>query len=423
MSVKFLHAADIHLDSPLRRLDQYDGAPVEEIREATRRALQNMVGLAIEESVDFVVIAGDLYDGNWKEFRTGLYFVAQMVRLREHGIPVFVIAGNHDAANRMTRSLPLPDNVTLFDHRRPQTEILENLDAAVHGQSFATADVKKNLAAGYPAAVPGLFNIGLLHTSATGREGHERYAPCGLDDLRGKEYDYWALGHVHQREIVCQEPLAIFSGNLQGRHVGETGVKGCTLVTVDDQGRPHAEARSVDVFRWALCRVDAAEAATPADLLDRFRRRLGETLAECDGLPSAVRVEIAGPCEAHRRLAASPRQWTAEVRAAAVDVSGGTAWIEKVKLRTSLPQALDPAATSDGPLGELLEMIAELKSSPAAAQELIRNDIEALCKKLPTELAEGSDALNLEQPEQLAQVLEEVEQLLMQELLTQEGSP
>ncbi|MEZ6149368.1 MAG: metallophosphoesterase [Pirellulaceae bacterium] len=174
---KFIHAADIHLDSALKGLQRYEGAPVDEIRRAPREGLSNLVDLAIELQVQFVLIAGDLYDGDWKNFQTGMYFVQQATRLRVAGIPLVFIAGNHDAANKMTRSLPLPDNVTLLSHKKPQTIHLESLDVAIHGQSFATECVLEDLSQAYPAAERGCLNIGLLHTSAEGREGHDRYSP------------------------------------------------------------------------------------------------------------------------------------------------------------------------------------------------------------------------------------------------------
>ena len=247
----FLHAADIHLDSPLKGLERYEGAPVEEIRGATRRALENLVAVAIDQEVSFVLVAGDLYDGDWKDHNTGLFFVKQVAKLREAGIPVYVISGNHDAANQMTRSLRLPKNpdgsAVMLSSKEVDTIVLANLGVAIHGRGFLEARISENVIEQFPRSRTGLFNIGLLHTSLESESDseHARYAPCKVADLVAKEYDYWALGHIHQRRIQHQQPCIAFSGNVQGRHARELGAKGCHLVTVDDRG-----ARTCSSSRW-----------------------------------------------------------------------------------------------------------------------------------------------------------------------------
>ena len=273
---KFLHAADIHLDSPQRGLDRYEGAPAAECRAATRRALENLAELAVAEKVAFVLIVGDLYDGDWNDYQTPLFFTKVMARLRDAGIPVYMIRGNHDAHNRMTRDLRLPDNVKILSSDRAETIVQEDCGAAIHGRSFATRAVLDNLARSYPARVPGLLNVGLLHTCVDGREGHEPYAPCSLSDLRAREYGYWALGHIHAREVLHEEdPWIVFPGNIQGRHVREPGPKGCMLVTVGDSFEVTAmEPRWLDVVRWDTCRVDAAGARDGDEALQRFEHRL-----------------------------------------------------------------------------------------------------------------------------------------------------
>jgi DNA repair protein SbcD/Mre11 len=417
---KFLHAADIHLDSPLQGLQRYEGAPVEEIRQASRRALENLVQLAIEQSVAFVLIAGDLYDGDWKDHRTGLYFVSQMVLLREAGIPVIVIAGNHDAANKMTRQLPLPENVHMLDHRRPETFRLEDWGVAVHGQSFASQSVMEDLSAGYPPALGGMLNVGLLHTCATGRDGHLPYAPCTIPGLISKRYDYWALGHVHGYEVLNREPEIVFPGNVQGRHIRESGPKGCMLVEVEDQ-HLRTELRPLDVFRWQTCWIDAGGAAVKDDLLDRFRQRLEQILKENDGFSLAVRVETSGPCEAHREIAARPEQWVNDIRATALDLSSGRVWIEKVRTATTLPANLDQALLADGPVGELARLIDELRSDPEAVNRLLADDLRELRRKLPPELTEGPEAIDLERADATQELLDQVRQLLVGQLVSQEG--
>ncbi|HEO65285.1 MAG TPA: DNA repair exonuclease, partial [Spirochaetes bacterium] len=191
---RFIHTADIHLDSPLTGLELYEGAPVEEIRQATRRAFENLVQFAMDEKIDFILIAGDLYDGNWRDFNTGLFFVTQMVKLKEAHIPVYIVSGNHDAASRITQKIPLPANVTIFSTKKPQTIVIEEFAVAIHGQGFIKPAVYDNLSKEYPDPIQGYFNIGLLHTCAEGAEGHEKYAPCSVEELKNKGYDYWALG-------------------------------------------------------------------------------------------------------------------------------------------------------------------------------------------------------------------------------------
>jgi len=332
---KFIHAADIHIDSPMHKLNLYEGAPAEEFRQATRRAFENLIHLAISENVAFVLISGDFYDGDWKDYNTGLYLISQMTKLRDAGIPVLIIAGNHDAASKITKKLRLPDNVTLFPSNKPNTIRLENFDVAVHGQSFSSPSMKKDLSRGYPKGLKGYFNIGLLHTCATGREGHEPYAPCSLDGLLSKDYDYWALGHVHQYEVLSENPFIVFSGNTQGRHVRETGPKGCVLVTVSDNGKPELEFKSIDVVRWEVSVVDVHGAESGYDIVDRFSHKLEELLDVNEGMPMAVRVIIQGETVAYDDILSDIERWTSELRAAALEIGGGKTWVEKTKFKST----------------------------------------------------------------------------------------
>ena len=220
---KFLHAADIHLDSPLRGLARYEGVPADEVRLASRTAFENLIEAAIDEQVAFVILAGDLFDGDWPDFGTGLFFCAAMGRLEKAGIDVYLLYGNHDAESVLTKKLPLPGNVHVFGTRKAETFTHGATWAVIHGWSYREKDTRANLAAAYPAAVPNAFNIGVLHTALGGRPPHAPYAPCSLQDLASKGYDYWALGHVHEFEVASRTPLVVFPGNLQGRSVRELG--------------------------------------------------------------------------------------------------------------------------------------------------------------------------------------------------------
>ena len=419
---KFIHAADIHLDSPLRKLERYDGAPVEEIRGATRRALLNLVQLALDEEVAFVLIAGDVYDGNWRDFKTGLFFCSEMVRLREAEIPVYLISGNHDAANQMTKSLELPSNVKRLPSNKPATVTLDRYGVSIHGQGFVNAAVREHLAAAYPRATPGHFNIGLLHTSAGGSPLHEPYAPCKHDDLRSKEYDYWALGHIHQRGVVWGDPRIQFAGNTQGRHIRETGAKGCLVVSVDDRRSAGVRFEPLDVFRWELVNVDASNAESGYDVVDCVGDELRRVRADCDNRPLAVRVQVRGASRAHESLAAEPARWTNEIRAIASDIAAGCAWIEKVKLETSPALDLDSTRWAEGPLGELSEYVAQLQADPADCARLA-DELADLKRKLPAVLKEGDDRIDLEDPKLLVDALRHVEPMLLGRLRAWRDAP
>ena len=386
---RFIHIADTHIDSPLRGLEAYDGAPVEALRGATRRAFANLVRLALDEAVDFIVIAGDLYDGDWKDFSTGLFFTRQMARLREAGIPVYVIAGNHDAASVLTRRLSLPDNVHFFSTRAAESKQVAGLPVVIHGRGFPHRAVPENLVPDYPAPVSGLFNIGLLHSSLNGAPGHDTYAPCTLRDLTDKGYDYWALGHVHQPQVLARDPWVVFPGNLQGRHIREAGARGCQLVSVSDSLEViDAEHRPLDLVRWQRISVDLSA----ADGLDQAISLIGDALREAlpaaDGRLLAVRIALSGATALHGQLQRNQPRLRAECIAQGQMIAPEELWIEEIEIDTTPRYQLAELAarddltrivleTLDGALAGELDLPAEVQDALKQLPADIRTDIEA----------------------------------------------
>jgi DNA repair exonuclease SbcCD nuclease subunit len=369
-SFRYLHAADIHLDSPLVGLSRYEGLPDADIRGATRAAFDNLVQRAIEEDVDFVVIAGDLFDGDWKDMGTGLYFARAMGRLHQAEIPVFLLAGNHDAASVITRSVPWPDNVRVFGSRRAETHIIEDLKVAISGQSFATSAVTDNLVLTYPDAVEHHFNIGVLHTALAGRKGHAPYAPCSTDDLRSKRYDYWALGHVHEHEIVSEDPHIVFPGNMQGRTIRETGPKGAVLVTVQDMQVTAVEHIELDVLRWVRVAVDCTNKSAD-DLTALISAPLGEAWhAHAAGMPLIARVALVGMTRDAGAIHDKAATLRDNARAVASAISPDL-FIEKVKIEVSAPPPSTDVVIGD----DLAALIDQAAGDPALAT-MIAEDLE-----------------------------------------------
>ena len=385
-SFRFLHAADIHLDSPLKGLAGLEGNAAERIRTATREALDRLVGLAIEEQIAFLIIAGDLYDGDWRDYKTGLFFVSQMGRLHEAGIPVYLLYGNHDAESQITRRLTLPDNVRVFGSRKPQSCQIDDLGVVLHGQSFGKRDVTDNLALAYPDPINSAFNIGVLHTGLGGMGRHENYAPCSRNDLVNKGYDYWALGHVHQAQVLNERPHIVFPGNLQGRHVRETGAKGASLVTVEDGEVMDLVTLHSDVVRWSLVPVDMEHATNIGEVVDRVRHAIENAVATlADGRLLACRIELQGRTKIHGQLLAAEDSLIAEARSSALGLGEDTAWVEKVVIATESVMRPATLAEREDAVGELQRMLQEA-GSDADLLHAIETDVGEMVRRLPHEV-------------------------------------
>ncbi len=417
--MKIVHAADLHVDSPLRGLQRYPNAPVERIRGATREALVNLVDLCIAEEATVLLLAGDVFDGDWKDYSTGLFFAGQMARLKDAGVRVLSIRGNHDAASKMSKKLTLPDNVVELSTRKPVTVVDEELGLAIHGQGFAKRVVDEDSARAYPDARSGLLNIGMLHTSLDGRPGHAPYAPTSVDVLSSKGYDYWALGHVHAREVLAEDPWIVYPGNTQGRHAKETGPKGATLITIEGDRIATVEHRPLDVVRWAHLVVDATDAAHPDDVVERARQMLEAAVEEAgEDRLVAARITIEGETAAHGELAREPERWEEQLRVAGIDV--GDTWIEKVRLRTAARVDLHELTSKDDALGALFRRLQSLSDDPEALAEHA-HAFEDLISKLPREAREGDDGVRLDDPTYLADALRDATQLLLPRLLARGG--
>lgn len=410
--MKFIHTADLHLDSPLRGLSAYADAPAERLRTATRDAFHNLVTQTIDEQVDFMVIAGDVYDGDWKDFNTGLFFIRQMGRLRHAGIPVYLLYGNHDADSEMTRGLELPDNVHVFASRKAETFLIDDRKVALHGRSFKVAATTENLLPGYPEPVAGWLNIGVLHTALEGNSEHARYAPCSVAELQAKGYQYWALGHVHEHWVQRGDVTIAYPGNLQGRHIRELGVRGALLVTAEDGEIAEVERLAVDVLRWHALDIDISAVA---DLRSAVRM-VGQAMEQLlegtpSDLPLAVRVVFNGRSAAHAELVVDEGQLRQEVIAQAVALDADRIWIEKVRVAS---EALGTTNLSSE--DETLGALAELESLALSAQDdpdFVRSleaDWQSLLEKLPHDVLQAAPDLSALRQDPSAQVSDRIRQ-------------
>ncbi|MEF0939162.1 metallophosphoesterase family protein [Rhizobium sp. BR 362] len=402
-SFSFIHAADLHLGSPFQGLALKDATIASIFVEASRKAFSTLVGLAIEKAVDFFLIAGDVYDGDWKDNKIGLFFNREMARLERAGIRVYLLRGNHDAASVITKTITLPANVHEFPTNKPGSVRLDALQVALHGQGFAERSANDNLALAYPAPVSGWFNIGILHTSLTGREPHAPYAPCSVDDLRSRGYDYWALGHVHDYEVVASDPLVVFPGNLQGRSIRERGAKGAVLVTVDE-GRVSHERLIVDEARFAQADIVVDPEDDQAAILRRVEQAVQPLADDMAGRMTALRVRLSGITPLQGAIAANRQQWRDEVEAACHRVHEDI-WLEKLELR--LEPLVERTVEAKGALD-----LGQLLSEHASDVDIVA-EAERLVGEIAMRLPSGLGAAELPLDDSIEMLIEEARQLLL----------
>jgi exonuclease SbcD len=416
--MKLVHAADLHLDSALTGLTRYESAPADEIRGATRRAFANLVSLCLEERAALLVIAGDLFDGDWRDVSTGLFFAAQLSKLCEGGVQVAWIRGNHDAASQIRKSVRLPDAVVELPWERAETRVFDELGVAVHGRSFAKRDVTEDLAATYPERIAGALNVGLLHTALEGRAGHDLYAPCRVETLINRGYEYWALGHVHQREVVHAEPHIVFPGNLQGRHARELGEKGATLVSFEGDRVSSVEHRSLDVVRWAELSINVSSAQHLDDVRAACQSELTLAAEAAQGRLLAFRVKLHGNSELDAQLRARRDELREDLCGFSYGVGGAGAWLEKLQISSQpltreVPLGDDALAEIDRALAELLQ---------ASDADTYVEQLGDLTKRLPPEVLDQVPELRGGSAELAAELMADVRSLLRERLAAGQDS-
>lgn len=383
MPYRFVHTADLHLDSPLRSLALLDQELAQLIGTATRQAFERIVDLCLDERVDALLIAGDLYDGEQSSMKTARFLAEQLAKLHTAGITVFIIRGNHDAAAKITNELTMPDNVHVFRGRAAAVEAATaGRPVVVHGISFNPTAASRNPLDRFKPPVDGATNIGLLHTSLGGAPGHDVYAPCSPGELAETGFDYWALGHIHQRSVHRGRTTAVMPGIPQGRDVNEAGSKSATLVTVADDGGITLEDRPTALAEFHRVRVAMDGVDTWPDLLAAVRRALACARQTTTAPHLVTRLELAGT---------SPLAWRARRDADLLKEEAGLearrvgdTWIEKIELACTKPDAGERADGSPlGALGHLIEN--DILPSDAFATALAAH-AEQLLARLPAEL-------------------------------------
>ncbi|SFZ85540.1 DNA repair exonuclease SbcCD nuclease subunit [Devosia enhydra] len=380
MVFRFIHTADLHLDSPLRSLALRNAELAELVGDATRQALVRIVDLALEEQVDALVIAGDLYDGEQTSMKTARFLATQMQRLDEAGIGTFIIRGNHDALSNITKELILPPSVTVFGGRAEAMAAGTGaVPVHIHGLSFARPQAPESLLEKYRRPLPDAVNIGIMHTSLAGAPGHDPYAPSRASDLHDWGFDYWALGHIHAGARHEGARHVVMPGMPQGRDINEAGEKSVALVTIGDDRRITLEQRAVGIAQFERLSVDLSPAEDWRGAIAVIERALGALRDRVGADHLVARLTLEGTTGLNFALRRDRDLLLAEIEQRAMGV--GRSWIEALKLETRAPEA-----GLSGPSADPVEELGLLMRGEIAGQHGVREALRALVIEMQGDL-------------------------------------
>jgi exonuclease SbcD len=356
---RFVHAADLHIDSPFKGLLKYEPRIAQRLKEATFEAYENLIALCLAQNVTFLVIAGDVYDGADRSVQAQMRFRAGLNRLHEHGIQSFVVHGNHDPLDGRLSGIRMPNSVYTFG---PEPEwvtasIAGTPVAQIQGISYPTQEIRDNLALKFAPPSEGLFSIGLLHCNVGGIAEHDNYAPCTIEDLSGTGIDYWALGHVHTRQTLKPaNPMIAYPGNLQGRHPNESGARGALIVDVDESGRPTSTFEPLDIVRWESLSVSIDELSDLDALLDAAYVVIDEESVRADGRDLVCRISLIGRGPLHGDLSAENAisDLSDELRSSYAATTPFI-WVERISDRTGPRLDIDALTDRDDFVGAVMK--------------------------------------------------------------------
>jgi len=378
-SLRFVHAADLHLDSPFRGVGDASTALKDRLQAATLGALGRIVDHTIHSKADFLVIAGDIYDSKDRSLRALVSFRKEMERLAEQNIPVYIVHGNHDPLNGWGSGFKLPPNVVTFGGRIDSEPFIRRgrKVAQITGVSYLEERVTDNLACSFKPVYGAPFSIAVLHANVGHQSGHADYAPTTVGELLSAGFHYWALGHVHTRSILASEPaMVVYPGNTQGRNPRESGPRGCYQVDVDSFGRAHLEFVDTSIARWAHIEFSIASVGTMDQLVDAISEKARLEASGFEG-PTVIRCTIRGKGPLHRDLQRD------EMNKELAEILGSidrTVISESVRIATGPELDYESLVRTETMIGDLLKL-SEIALEDSDMRERLIDSIAPLFKR------------------------------------------
>jgi len=419
LALKFVHAADLHLDSPFAGLRETDNDIADFLQNATFAAFDNVIKLCIEREVDFLLVAGDVYDGADRSLRAQLAFRDGLRKLAKVGIHSYVVHGNHDSLDGWASSLEWPDEAYIFGGTNVESVPFERngaVRAIIHGISFSRRDIRTNLARKFKASDSKAVQIGLLHCNVGSNTGHEPYAPCEIDDLAASHMDYWALGHVHSKNVLLEEnPTVAYPGNTQGRHINEAGPRGCLYVQISDTKEVQTQFIPIDSVRWTRESVHIEHLDSDERLLNDLESRVERIQSKAEGRPSVCRLTLCGRGTLHATLQRSNyvQDLIAQLREFGRELDP-LVWLDTIETQTRPAVDIEARRQAQDIVGDCLRLIEQYRADSAC-----RSSLKDTLKKLYEDRRCGK-YLEMPDDEELVSLLDDAEVLCLDKLIDED---
>lgn len=382
---RFIHTADIHLDSPLRTLALKDERLATLVGTATRRAFIKIIDLCIEEQVNALIIAGDLYDGKQTSMTTAFFMKDQMQRLDAAGIKVFIIRGNHDAESKIPKDLVQPGCVKIFKNKAEKIKFPHTFPVFIHGMSFVDAHAPDSLLNKYHQPVEEAFNIGIMHTSLGGTKGHDNYAPCSSSDLHAHGFNYWALGHIHKRDVIKGASTIVMPGMPQGRDIGEAGQKSVSLVTVNEDFTVDVQEFSTSIAQFERLDIDITDVSKWRELLKKIEVSIKDLRANHSSENLIIRLKLFGTTPLAWEIRTKQDLLKTEADLFVNHLMG--CYVEELELKCHAP--VQKGEANINPLIELNNIITENIFTSLQFEKDMEETLDDLKKQLPPQLRDN----------------------------------
>ncbi len=415
-AVKFIHCADLHLGSPFKGISSGNAALGSALAAATFDAFRNIIDLALERKIDFLLIAGDVFDSEDRSLHSRLFFKKQLERLETENIKCFIVCGNHDPLLSWSQAVELPGNTLIFAAGKAQTFIVERAGrdlAAICGTSFGSSKVKTNLARKFKRERSDIPAIALLHANIE-CGSHANYAPAKLSDLEKSGFDYWALGHVHSFAVLNKAcPAVVYPGCPQGTSPRETGEKTCCFVQLQNHSDPRIEAVVVDEIRYAFKEVNISGIDTFEDLFATVNECCDKIIRENGKRKTVLRLKLSGRGKLNKELRdEAENDELAERFESETDAFGDQLFLNRVELSTRDDYAMENLNQDSGFIADLLACSDEMLENPEEMEKL-EAEMKLIYKKCRA-MPRFSD-------DELREIIEDAKHLVLDKLLGEYG--